>query len=293
MEFSLVALHRMDADLAAVLKTIGNLDQTALKGKNKDILIGFVQNLAGAVNKSQLLLKSAAAKVDDMKSDALNNQKTLIGLQTEVIQKKSEQLKSVETTVKEEIKTWAGVVTKSCSNMSTAIPKKLKELVSAAETAEDRSHNLVIFGATEEEDQDKEHTPVTDDMCVSKILDIVGLRCFVKHHRAGPKKAGQSRPLIVRMQEPYMVMRALANSKLLKETLCYRTCYLAPDRSPEQRAAHRQLITEMKKRREEQPEMYFFIKGGDVCCVERTVKQATDVALLGTVDDCFGESDIS
>ena len=278
MEFSLEALHRMDADLAAVLKSIGNLDPTALKGKNKDILVGFVQNLAGAVNKSQLLLKSAAAKIDDLKSDTLNNQKTLIGLQAEVIQKKSEQLKSVETTVKEEIKTWAGVVTKSCSNMSTAIPKKLKEVVTAAVTAEDRSHNVVIFGATEEEDQDEEHTPVTDEMCVRKIFEIVGMgRCFVDHHRAGLKKAGQSRPLIVRMQAPHMVMEALANAKLLKETLCYRTCYLAPDRSPEQRAAHRQLITEMKKRREEQPEMYFFIKGGKVCCVERTAKQGADV----------------
>ena len=119
MDFSIEALHRMDDDLAAVLKSIGNLDQIALKGKNKDILVGFVQNLAGAVNKSQSLLKSAAAKIDDMKSDTLNNQRTLIALQTEVIQKNSEQLKSVETTVKEEIKTWAGVVTKSCSNMSS------------------------------------------------------------------------------------------------------------------------------------------------------------------------------
>jgi len=46
----------------------------------------------------------------------------------------------------------AGVVTKSCSNLSTAIPKKMKEVVSAAVTAEDRSHNVVIFVATEEED---------------------------------------------------------------------------------------------------------------------------------------------
>ena len=35
MDFSIEALHRMDDDLAAVLKSIGNLDQIALKGKNK------------------------------------------------------------------------------------------------------------------------------------------------------------------------------------------------------------------------------------------------------------------
>ena len=101
----------------------------------------------------------------------------------------------------------------------------------------------------------------------------------MNHHRAGPKKAGQTRPLIVKMEAPNMVMEALANAKLLKETLCYNRCFIAPDRSPEQRVVHRQLINEMKKRREEQPEKYFFIKGGEICCVERTVKQATDTAL--------------
>ena len=275
MEFSLEALHRMDADLEEVLK---NLDQTVLMKKNKDVLVGFVQNLAGTVSKSQAMLKAAAAKIDELKSDTLKNQKSLISLQEEVIQKKSEQLKSVETTVKDEIKTWAGVVTKSCSNMSTAIPKKLKEVVRAAVSAEDRSHNVVIFGVTEVEDQDKEHNAVDDDMCLRKIFDMVGMgsHCFVDHHRAGLKKPGQSRPLIVRMEAQHMVMEALINAKKLKDSHCYRSCYLAPDRSPEQRAAHRQLITEMKKKMGEQPDKYFFIKGGKVCCCERTVKQSTD-----------------
>ena len=223
------------------------------------------------------MLKLAAAKIDELKSDTLKNQKSLIDLQKEVIQKKSEQLKSVETTVKEEIKTWAGVVTKSCSNISTAIPKKIKEVVREAVTAEDRSHNVVIFGATEEEDQDKDHTAVNDDTCVRKIFDIVDIGpCFVDHHRAGLKKSGQSRPLIVRVQAPHVVMEVLANAKMLKGSRFYGSCYLAPDRSPEQRATHKKLITEMKKRREEQPDKYFFIKGGKVCCVERTVKQTED-----------------
>ena len=60
MEFSLEALHRMDADLEEVLK---NLDQTVLMKKNKDVLVGFVQNLAGTVSKSQAMLKEAAAKI--------------------------------------------------------------------------------------------------------------------------------------------------------------------------------------------------------------------------------------
>lgn len=272
MEYSLEALHQMEADLEAVLKPIGNLDQAVLMKKNKDMLVNFVRGLAGAVNRSQAMLRSSAATIDQLKSDNLRNQTSLISLQQQVIQKKSEQLKSVETTVKEEIKTWAGVVTKSCSNISTAIPKKIKEVVRAAVGAEDRSHNVVIFGATEEEDQDKEHMAVTDNMCIRKIFEIVGKeRCFVDHHRAGTKKPGQSRPLIVRMEAPYMVMEVLAKAKLLKETQCYRSCYLAPDRSPEQRETHKKLITEMKRRREEQPEMYFYIKRGEVCYVERTV----------------------
>ena len=125
----------------------------------------------------------------------------------------------------------------------------------------------------EEKEQDKEHVPVTDEMCVTKILEQIGVNAYVEsHYRAGIEKAGTSRPLIVQLPCPAKVSVGLANAKLLKETRCYGKCFIAPDRSPEERTEHRKLIDEMKKRRGEQPEKYFYIRNGVVCCTERTEK---------------------
>ena len=127
MDFSLDSLHRTDAELETVLKLmreslkitdIGKMNRTMLMKQNKEILTAFVESLAGVVSGSQLMLRSAAEKIDGLKSDNLKNQNILISLQDEVIQNKAEQLDSVKNTVESEMKTWAGVVAKSCSNIS-------------------------------------------------------------------------------------------------------------------------------------------------------------------------------
>ena len=171
MEFSLHSLHQMDDDLEKVLKSVVNTNQATLMKQNKDNLVNIVQSLAAAVNRSQLLLRSASATIDELKSNNLKSQSSLISLQQEVIGKKSEQLDSVKSTVQTEMKTWANVVKQSCSSLSTVPSKKLKEAVKSAVSEEDRSHNFVIFGAEEEEEQAaRDEVPVTDETLLSKIF---------------------------------------------------------------------------------------------------------------------------
>lgn len=275
MEYSLEAIHQTDADLESVMKSIGNLDQSMLMKKNKDVLVNFVRSLADVANKNQSILRSAAAEIDELKSDNLKSQRSLISLQQEVIQNKSEQLDSVKNTVKTEIKTWANVVTKSCSgNQNMGAPKKLiREAVKSVIGEHDRSCNIVVFGAVEVKEQDKDDVPVTDELYVKKIFENIGVQPYYEtYYRAGKEKAGTSRPLIVKMGSPVVVSEVLANAKLLKESRFYGKCFLAPDRSPEERIEHRKLIDEMKKRRGEEPEKYFYIRKGEVCCSERTEK---------------------
>ena len=192
-----------------------------------------------------------------------------------MIQKKSEQLDSVKNTVKTGIKTWANVVTKSCSgNQNMGAPKKLiREAVKSVIGEHDRSCNIVVFGAVEVKEQDKDDVPVTDELYVKKIFENIGVQPYYEtYYRAGKEKAGTSRPLIVKMGSPVVVSEVLANAKLLKESRFYGKCFLAQDRSPEERIEHRKLIDEMKKRRGEEPEKYFYIRKGEVCCSERTEK---------------------
>ena len=62
---------------------------------------------------------------------------------------------------------------------------------------------------------------------------------------------------------------------MLRDSEHFSSVFLGPDRSVEERKAHRRLVEEMKKKRTETPDRIFFIKGGSVCSKSRdTVDQA-------------------
>ena len=270
MEYSLEAIHRTDADMDSVLKSIGSLDVSVLMKKNKDVLVNFIQNLGEVVNKSQCVLRSASAKIDELKSDNLTNQKSLISLQQEVIQKKSEQLDSVKTTVQTEMKTWANVVTNSCSNVSTVTPKKLKAAVKSVVGEEDRTRNFVVYGTEEELEEEQ----WSNEKWLDEIFNQIDVKPdVVEAYRVGSVVAGKHRPLKVKLRRPDTVMEVLAGAKKMKGHKLLGSIFIAPDRSFEERAAHKVLVEEMKKRRGKEPGMYFYIKRGEVCCVDRAQKQ--------------------
>lgn len=278
MEFSLDSLHQMESELETVLKKMrGTLNitdieimkQPMLMKQNKDNLVGFVQSLAGVVNRSQLMLRSAAAKIDELKSDNLKNQRSLISLQNEVIQNNSEQLDSVKDTVKTEMKTWAGVVSKSCNSIVSATPRVIKEAVKSAVGDEDRSRNFMVYGAEEE----TEEFSTSDEEWVSGIFHQIKIKpVVVGYYRVGPVKASYNRPIKVKLRTPDTVMEILASAKKMKGDMKFGSIFLAPDRTFEERATHKQLVGEMKQKRGEEPGKYFYIKRGKVCSVERTDK---------------------
>ena len=122
MDFTLNSLHQTDEDLETVFKSIrrtlnideiDNMNHGMLMKQNKETLANFVEALPGVLSKSQNLLKSAAANIDELKTDQLKSQKSVINLQEELIRNKSEQLDSVKTTVKTEMKSWTDVVKQS------------------------------------------------------------------------------------------------------------------------------------------------------------------------------------
>ena len=242
------------------------MNKTMLMKQNKDTLTSFVQSLTGVVNSSQLMLRSAAAKIDELKRTNLDSINSVNSLQKEIIQIKSEQLDSVKNTVETEMKTWAGVVAESCSNISTVIPMKLKDAVKSAVGEEDRSRNFLVYGAEEKDGGEQLLTEIFQKIEIQPEV--------VEHYRIGTAKTGYNRPIKVKLRRPDTVREVLTSSKKLKGHAKLGSVYISPDRSLAERAAHKQLIDEMKRRREQEPDMYFFIKRGAVCCVERTNNNA-------------------
>ena len=280
MEFSLHSLHRVDADLETVLKSmrehlnvtdIEKVKQTMLARQNKDVLVGFVEGLLRVVSGSQQMLRSAAEQIDALKSENMQLQNNVIGLQNEVTQKTSDDLQSVTSTVAAEMKTWAGVVAESCRN--SVSPLKIKEAVKSAVIEEDRSQNFLVvqiliyialflvYGVEENAD---------DDQILKDVLQQIDAKPeVVEHYRIGMLKERRNRPIKVRLKRQGAVRDVLRNAKKLKEAEKLASIFISPDRSEEERLAHKQLIDEMRRMRNEDSTKYFFIRRGAVCSTER------------------------
>ena len=104
------------------------LDMLKQRNVTKDILAGIVLQMVAVIEESKSVLKSAVAKSDEQKSEILDNQRTLIQTQQELIQCKTDKLDLVQKTVETEIKTFSEVVKMNSpgNSMST---EKLKNVV--------------------------------------------------------------------------------------------------------------------------------------------------------------------
>ncbi|KAL5254618.1 hypothetical protein ACHWQZ_G014157 [Mnemiopsis leidyi] len=113
MEFSVTALNEMEENLNSTLcsilketrvQTVEDLNPTVLANKlNKNTLAKMVVDLAILMHNNISVCKSAAAKIDELKSRVLVDQKTMIECQ-------QKQLESVKTAVKTEIRSWSDIV---------------------------------------------------------------------------------------------------------------------------------------------------------------------------------------
>ena len=115
MDFSVDLLHTMEnemkSEIQKVLKavnvsTTSELNETVMMQKlNKNPLAKFVETLTNLIEKNIELCKSAAGKIDQLKSEKIADQKLLIEIQ-------QGQINSVQDTVKSEMKTWADIAKK-------------------------------------------------------------------------------------------------------------------------------------------------------------------------------------
>ena len=74
----------------------------------------------------------------------------------------------------------------------------------------------------------------------------------------------RSRPVKVSLRNSETVHQILLKAKNLRKSTAHRKVYVAPDRSPEERAKHRKLVAEMKRRASEDPDMYYYILSGEI-----------------------------
>ena len=152
MEFSLNTLYDLEQELESTFGSVfdanpKHLNKSAVMKINKDVLASFVLSVSSILEKSKATLRSAAACIEELKSDKIQKQEAQIKLQEELIKNKEEQIQAVNTTVTSEIRSFSDVVKEGCKDKIT--PKKLEAVIKSVVKSDDRKRGLMVFGLEE------------------------------------------------------------------------------------------------------------------------------------------------
>jgi hypothetical protein len=100
------------------------------------------------------------------------------------------------------------------------------------------------------------------------LISTVLLLTYQKRTNSTP------RPVKVTLSSAATVQQILGKSRKLR-TSQYDSVYLTPDRTAEQRAEHRQLVEQLKKKGKDEPGRHHYIKAGQIFSTE--LKNQDDV----------------
>ena len=169
------------------------------------------------------MLKNAGPIVDRVDSLKMRKYliKKVIELQDQLIKAKDVNVKSFETTIQNEIKSYSSVVQESCGKTLSA--QKISEVVEKVVDKDDRSKNLVVYGVVEAENEN------LDDILAETLQHITEKLRIKDCCRIGKQKDGVIRPIKVSLYSTDIVSQILNKSKLLKSVEGYRSVYLCPD----------------------------------------------------------------
>ena len=190
---------------------------------------------------------------------------------------KNEQLESLQTSVKSsvgesvkaEFQSYSSVLQANCPESQKPVSSEMiKKAVKTVVQEEDRNKSLMIFGLSE---QDNEELSTV----VSEVFSAIGEKPRIEASRVGKLKPGKAvRPVKVTAASATIVNQILAKSRNLRATEKFKTVFISPDRSPEQRAKQRELVRDMKRLVTEQPDKLHFIRNGAIKSTDKTNKTA-------------------
>ena len=240
------------------IRDFEDLNRSVLNKQNKDSVVEFALNMGKLLKNSQILLKNAAADLDSLKSEQLQNQCRLLKVEDELSAKKSVQLEAVKSTVDEKLSSWSSIVKKNTGKKVTQ--KEMKKAVKSAMNESDREYNVIMFNV-EEQDDDNPSESYDADTAID-IMNSAGLSTFDGEfitERIGTLDKDRNRPLKVKFDFKSAAFDLLAKSKNLKDDEDFGSVFIVPDRSREERVEHRKLVEQLKLTRTQNPEKRCYI----------------------------------
>ena len=245
---------------------MSELSDGSLMKLQKRPLANIIISLVNVFEMNSTICKSAAEKIDELKSEQIELQKNLIQI-------KNNQIASVKATVKSEmtngLKSWSDVVKKNSTevqtNLLTSTKKTVKQVMEQVNEEERKSANLMIYGLP---GVDNENLGTAVDE-IFKSMSVPPPRASIDCYRIGKKQAGKTRPIRLECQNHGDVDFALVHSRRLKNSARHSRVYLGPDRSKEQRLEHSLLVKQMKELISKDASKHYFIRNNRVCSADR------------------------
>ena len=279
MDFSVDRLNAMDHEMTSEFQKIfkianvscrSDFTETALMKLTKNQLVKIIGSSMNLAEKNIEFCKSAAGKIDVMKSEKIADQKLIIETQ-------QGQMNSVQETVKSEMKSWTDVVKKNTAQRPSGKPlteNSIKQAVRTVNEEKKRSTNLMIYGCQE---SDKE----ADFELNKAVKDILnGTDAFPvprtgEVYRIGRKEPGKNRPIKVEFGCASEVDSILMRARNLRDSDVFKHVYLGPDRTKEEQLAHSKLVKEMKQMIQKDSNKHYFIRDRKICTADKTLSSQT------------------
>ena len=213
--------------------------------------------------------------VQELKSHLISSQAKVVKLQGELLDTKSKELQSVETAVKAAVQDTVQAEMMSYSkalsgSTSCTAPKfteqSLKKVVQKVVREEDRSRNVMIFGLKEEAGEDLSNK-------VNVMFEQIEEKPRCEAIRVGryATESDKTRPIKVVFNESVIVHQILVKAKELRLSEDYKSVFISPDRSPEERVTHQKLVLDLKQfKAKDDPDKRYFIRSGRICSEGKT-----------------------
>ena len=254
-------------------KRVLDLQGEMFKKPNKDKCAEWIIELCDTLRRSRMLFLGVSRHIDELQREVIRNQKVTIELQNEVIKCKEVQINGMQQSVQSEIenlksevkdtfhsemKSYSEVVKKSANSAADLVPENIQKMMKKVVADDDRSKNLMVFGLEESDDETLRESAIDVLATLDEKPKLESVR------RIGVSRSGYRRPVKIAFGNSEIVRQILIKSSKLKNMDKYKSVFLAPDRCPEERIKHRELVVKLKERRTEDNSQRFVIRGGQI-----------------------------
>ena len=286
MEYSLGAAQNLIFDVSNILHElceetsctdVKQMKKEAFSIMKKEDLAECMYIVVQGLKRCTDVLKTTTAEVDKLKNTVISLQSEKIKNQEQLVKSKNETVETFQSTLQSEMKSYSDVCASNIQSSvsSSLLPQNISNVVKKVVSDEDKRRNIILYGVKEEEG-------VQPERIVSTILERIGEKPpIIDCVRVGSNISdGNPRPIKVTLKNYDAARSVHRKSKQLKEDPTTKRIFIAPDRSREERAERKKLVTELKEKIRSDPSRFYYRSGNEVKSRERvnTVQQIEPVS---------------